>query len=175
MSTNQKSNTVGIAKGNTRKPAAKRKPAAAKKPVAKKLTPEQERDRKAKEKVAELLKDSPLSETKEELLELEEEPKGTEWLQEQLPLLTQQIEGLKTELKTEKEMNTVLTQKLEASGGGDGEVTKGVHMLFDELQANYVNMGKNQQTGAPNLIIAPTAFLNRLIQLFPFLAKKKKF
>lgn len=170
-------NTVGIAKGNARKAAAK-KPAT-RKPAAKKaappLTPEQERDLKAKEKVAELLKDSPLSESKEDLLVLDEDPKGSEWLQEQLPLLTQKIEGLQTELQTEQGKNAMLTKKLEDTGGGDGEVTKAVHMLFDELQTNYVKMGKNQQTGGPNLVIAPTAFLNRLIQLFPFLAKKKQF
>lgn len=169
MSTNQKNNTVGIAKGNTRKPAAK-------KPAPRKLTPAQERDLKAKQKVEELLKDSPLSGTKDDLLVLDdEEPKGTEWLQEQLPLLTQQIETLKTNLQTEKDKNTILTQKVEASGGGDGEVTKKVHMLFDEVQTNYLKMGRNPTTNAPNLVIAPTAFLNRLIQLFPFLAKKKQF
>ena len=171
-------NTVGIAKGNARKAAA-RKPATRKsaaKKLAAPLTPEQERDLKAKQKVEELLKDSSLSEPKDDLLVLEdEEPKGTEWLQEQLPLLTQQLEALKTELKTEQDKNAVLTKKLEDTGGGDGEVTKAVHMLFDELQTNYIKMGKNQTTGGPNLVIAPTAFLNRLIQLFPFLAKKKQF
>jgi len=171
-------NAVGIAKGKptTRKPAT-RKPVA-KKTAAPKLTPEQERDLKAKQKVEELLKNSPFTklDKKEDLLVLDEdqEPKGTEWLQEQLPLLIEQLQKLNTELTTEKQKNEVLTQKLQ-NAGGDGEATKAINMLFDELQTNHIKMGKNPSTGAPNLVIHPIAFLNRLIQLFPPLAKKKQF
>ena len=75
MSTTQRKNTVGIAKSGTKKATA-RKPAT-RKPAPKaapKLTPEQERDLKAKQKVQELLKDSPLADTKDELLVLDEVP-----------------------------------------------------------------------------------------------------
>ena len=111
MSTTQKKNTVGIAKTGLRKSIA-RKPAT-KKPVAKKATPKltavQERDIKAKQKVDELLKDSPLAEPKDDLLILEEEPKGVDWLEEQLLIHKNQ----KLDYEKLKEENQRLEERIE--------------------------------------------------------------
>ena len=178
---NTKKSLVRIAKTGAKKPTARkpatRKNVAAKKPVVK-LTPAQERDLKAKQKVDELLKDSTLISSEDDLLVLDEsngEPKGVEWLEEQVTLQGIEIERLRKELGVEKENNINLAAQVANGSGGDGEVTKKVNMLFDELQTNYLKMGKNPSTGAPNLIIAPTAFLNRMIQIFPFLTKRKQF
>lgn len=171
----EKKNTVKIAKGGTKKAAtarklAKRKPATrkpARKPVAKKLTPMQERDLKAKQKVEELLKDSTFTQPKEDdLIILDEEPKGIDWLQEQVALLSQQVETLKKDLAKAKTEN---------AKGDEGEIKKGIGVLFEELQTNYIKMGRNPNTGISNLVIPPVAFMNRLIMFFPFLGKLKRY
>lgn len=176
-----KKSPVKIAKSGAKKPTARKKPVArkkpaAKKPVAPKLTAEQERDQKARAKVDELLKDSTLTAPpKDDLLVLDEsndEPKGVEWLEEQVTLQGTEIERLRKELGIEKGKNT----KLPASGGAsDGELQKAVTTLFNELQTNYLKMGKNPSTGASNLVLPPVAFMNRMIMFFPFLKKNKQF
>ena len=180
-----KKKPVTIAKTGAKKPAKARKPAtkrkpAAKKPVAKKLTPAEERDQKAKATVKELLKDSPITTPpQDDLLILDEsdkEPKGVEWLEEQVTLQSTEIERLRVELATEKQNNVTLQEQV-AKGGGvsDSELQKNVTTIFNELQTNYLKMGRNQQTNQPNLVIPPAAFMNRLIMFFPFLKGLKRF
>lgn len=180
---------IGIAKGNgdtkktTRKPAAKkttRKPAAkkttAKKPAEPKLTPEQERDLKAKQRVEELLKDADLTPPNgdDNLLELvdendtetKEEPKGVEWLEEQIQILVDRNKVLEVE-----------NEQLKQSGGVDTQgVKESVVRLFDELQGNYLKMGPHPTI--PNrgsFVIYTPGFLNRMIKFFPFLEDFRRF
>ena len=161
---------VGLAKATAKKPTAKK--TAAKKPTAQEL-----RDKKAKETVDKLLEDSPIVtlDKKEELLELDEptkdEPKGVEWLEEQVTLLNQKNEALSAELGVVKAENQAL--KL-GGGSNDGEVQKIVVQLFDELQENYIKMGIDNR-GIGNFRIYTPGFLNRLIKFFPFLEKHKRY
>jgi hypothetical protein len=168
---------IGIAKGSgakrtTRKPAARktaRKPAA-KKPVENKLTAEQERDLKAKQKVEELLQDVDLSPKKEELLELVEdekqEPKGVEWLEEQLEILVKRNKELEAENQQLKESGVV----------PNDEVRDAVVRLFDELQGNYLKMGQHPTIpNRGNFTIFTPGFLTRMIKFFPFLNDYKKY
>lgn len=174
-----KKNVIGLAKSgaSTAKKPAARKPAA-KKPVVKELTPEEIRDQKAKETVSKLLADSPITtlEKKEVLLELDEtpdeEPKGVEWLEEQVALLSQKNEALAAEILVLKADN----QALMIGGGGsnDSEVAKVVVQLFNELQENHIKMGVNQE-GIGNFRIYCPGFLNRLIKFFPFLEEVKRY
>lgn len=177
-------NVVGLAKSTTKKPAA-RKTAAKKttrKPVAKKPepTPQEIRDKKAKETVSKLLEDSPITtlEKKDELLELDEtptpeEPKGVEWLEEQVTLLGQKNQYLTAELDVLKIEN----QQLKAGGSiskNDGDVKKVVVDLFNELQENYISMGVDNR-GVGNFRIYTPGFLNRMIKFFPFLNEHKRY
>jgi len=176
----KKDNLVALAKGTGRKSAA-----AAKKPVAKTVekpkTAEEERDLKAKAKVEELLHDVELTPQKEELLELDETPKeGQEWLEEQVSALTEANDAMKAELTLAKEDYRRIfeeNQKLKTGAGiqDEGVVKTNITKLFVELQDAFVAMGKNPNTGAPNLIIYPVAFLNKLLVFFPFLKEHKKF
>ena len=180
--TNQIKNVVGIAKGKPAKKSTARKPAArkstARKPAAKKpepvLSPEEQRDIKAKAKVTELLQDVDLSlDKKDELLELDEIPKvpivetqNVEWLEEQLVLQAEKIKSLELQLGE--------------NGGGtsivvDNKIKKAVIDLFDELQTNYLKMGVNPQSQIGNFRIYCPGFLNRLIKFFPFLEEFKKY
>ena len=174
-----KKDVIGLAKSGkvtAKKPAA-RKPAA-KKPVVKEPTAEELRDQKAKETVSKLLADSPITtlDKKEDLLELDEtptpeEPKGVEWLEEQVTLLNQQKEALSAELGVVQAENQAL--KL-GGGSNDGEVTKVVVQLFNELQENFVRMGVDNR-GMGNFRIYTPGFLNRMIKFFPFLEQHKRY
>ena len=55
-------------------------------------------------------------------------------------------------------------------GGG----LKYLYKLFNEIQDNYISM-YNPATGKSGLVIAPIAFMNRLIMFFPFLESEKKY
>ena len=177
----KKNDVVGLAKTTAKKPAA-RKPAAKKpaaKPVAKpEPTKEELRDQKAKETVSKLLADSPITklEKKDELLELDEvveEPKGLEWLEEQVTLLNQKNQDLSAELEVFKIEN----QQLRAGTGiskNDGDVKKVVIDLFNELQENFIRMGIDSQ-GMGNFRIYTPGVLNRMIKFFPFLEEVKRY
>jgi len=179
---------ISLAKsGNAtaKKPVAK-KPAARKKPVKKVepvLTREEIRDQKAKETVEKLLQDSPIVtlEKKDDLLELDEtptseEPKGVEWLEEQLTLLTEKNKALAAEIEVVKIENEQLRGGVMVQpSDGDGEVKATVVRLFDELQTQLINRGVHPQTGEPNFVINTVPFMNRLIVFFPFLASMKRF
>lgn len=180
-------NVVGLAKKTTakkpaaKKPAAKRKPAT-KKPAVKKPTAQELRDQKAKETVSKLLEDSPIEalQKKDDLLELDEtpkeEPKGVEWLEEQVTILGQKNEALAAE-------NQVLKADLQVLQSGnpnasvsknDGDVKKVVIDLFNELQENYIRMGVDNR-GMGNFRIYTPGFLNRMIKFFPFLNEHKRY
>jgi hypothetical protein len=165
--------------------------ATGKKPVVKKeekvtkklLTPEEERDLKAKETVNKLLSGADLTppkEKKDELLEVEPEVKGNEWLQEQVSLLSSENVVLRNDLDVAKDSYARIfaeNQRIKTGAGiaDEGVLKSQVIKLFHELQSNYINMGKDQYTGDPNFRIIPGAFLNRLIQFFPFLQQEKRF
>ena len=171
-----KKNLVGIAKNRKpRKPTIKETEQPKVKVEEKKeLSPEEERNLKAKAKVEELLHDSPivnLDKKKEEKIEEPEEvieaqePKGVEWLEEQVQILSEQNEALVAELEMAK-----------INGGGDStEVTRAVIALFDELQQNHIKLGVNPQTGVGNFRIYCPGFLNRMIKFFPFLEEYKRY
>ncbi len=177
----KKSNLVKLAKsdGETKKKITTVKKATK---VEKVLTPEEERDLKAKQKVNELLKDVDLMPKKEgeELLELDEgkENKSVEWLEEQLVALSDANAKLKSELDVAKGDYTKLFaefQKIKQGGDVvlsnndvDTPLKASIVKLFNEIQANHLALGRN-------FVIVPPAFLNRLIMFFPFLEGEKRF
>lgn len=181
-----KKDLIGLAKSGTAtaKKTTKKPVAAVKKPVFKAPTPEEVRDLKAKAKVEELLQDSPIVtlDKKEELLELDEvtkdEPKGVEWLEEQVTLLSEKNEALSSELTlTKNDYQKLLNdfQQVRSGGGSnDGEIQRGVLQLFNELQENHIKLGVNQE-GIGNFRIYCPGFLNRLIKFFPFLEEHKRY
>jgi len=170
MATTKKDkDVIGIAKSSksTRKPAARK---TTRKPATKKLTPEQERDLKAKQKVEELLEDVELTPKKDDLLEFVEEekqePKGVEWLEEQLEVLSKRNQELEAENQQLKEGGVVPSD----------EVKDAVVRLFDELQSNYLKMGPHPNIpNRGNFTIFTPGFLNRMIKFFPFLVDHKKY
>jgi len=191
-----KKDVIGLAKSGTatakkparkpamKKPATRRKPVA-KKPVVKEPTPEEIRDKKAKETVEKLLEDSPivtLEKPEEDLLVLDEEPipeepKGVEWLEEQVILLGEKNKALSAELEVVKIENDQLRGGFVAPPqptGDDGAVKAVVIQLFDELQSQLISRGMNETTGQPNFEIRPVGFINRLVSLFPFLEPMKR-
>lgn len=176
-----KKNVVNLAKSTPKKSAGSKstaKKTTAAKPAANKPEPTKEelRDQKAKETVSKLLEDSPLTtlDKKEELLELDEtpdEPKGVEWLEEQITLLSEKNKALAAELEVVKIEN----QQLRTTGNsGDGNVKNVVIQLFNELQENYIKMGVNHE-GIGNFRIYTPGFLNRMIKFFPFLEEVKRY
>lgn len=186
------SKLINLATG-TKKPVQK-EVVKKEKVVEKKLTPDEERDLKAKARVDELLNGAKLDITpkaKEDLLEIEGEAPAdagnSEWLQEQVALLTSENELLKIEndgLKKNYQKIFNENQQIKAGAGiqSDGDLKTGVLTIFHELQSNYIKMGFNQQPrqemvlqGEPNFRIHPAAFINRLIVFFPFLANEKRF
>lgn len=173
-----KKNVIDLAKSNKKTTKSAKKPTA-KKTVVKEPTPEELRDQKAKAKVNELLKDSPittLTKKDEDVLEFEEqtpdEPKGVEWLEEQITLLSVKNKELTTKMEEVKiDFEKILKENQELKTGsfsGDGHVKKQVIILFNELQENYIRMG-------PNFMVYFPAFLNRMIKFFPFLSEVKKY
>ena len=179
-------NLIKIAKGNSngKKPAVTAKKPVEKKVVENKLTADQERNLKAKQTVEKLLEkvdlDITSSKKDEELIELDSGPKsGVEWLEEQIGRLSEENSALKSELELSKaDYAKMFDDYRRLKGGGESVVLSnpdensalkvGVIKLFNEIQANYLAMGKN-------FVIVPPAFLNRLIMFFPFLQDEKKF
>jgi hypothetical protein len=179
-----KSNLMKLAKGTETKTKPQPKKTEAKKVVEKPLTPEQERDIKAKAKVDELLQHVDLipKTSQDDLLEVvpENEVKGTEWLEEQVSKLGEENEKLRAEAAIAKEDYAKLYQQVKggvvpAANSTDGLMKVKVTQLFNELQAAYFSMGMSPNTGEPNLIIYPVAFMNKLILFFPFLQNEKRF
>ena len=156
-------NLFKLAKGSVKTPE--------KEDVKPVLTPEEERDLKAKQKVKELLQDVPMTiAEKEELLEIESTPKKEgEWLEEQVNLLSEQVETLRNELAQSKEdYQKIFTEYQYVKNNDDSELKPIIIRLFNEIQDNHISMGRN-------FIIHPPSFLERLIMFFPFLAKEKRY
>ena len=180
---------ISLAKSGTKKPVIANKPEVVEqKPVVpeKPKTPEEVRNIKAKESVEKLLEGVSLTpnvkEEKEELLEIASDDKknGLEWLQEQVDALATENGILRTEAQYAKEDYRKIfdeNQRLKNGVGiqDDGMLKMTVVKVFNELQSNYISMGHNPMTGAPNFVINPPAFMNRLILFFPFLQDEKKF
>jgi hypothetical protein len=165
------------AKKTTRKPAAKKK-VATKKVVAPVLTPAEERDLKAKAMVENLLDDVQLTPNKEDAFVLDEtpetpeEPKGVEWLEEQISLISQDNQRLKAE------NDVLLNENQQFRAGGnpvDDGVKNNVVSLFDELQQNHIKMGITPGSKVGNFRIYCPGFLDRMIVFFPFLNDFKKY
>lgn len=186
--TAKSSNLVKLATGGKKTTPVKKEE---KKEVVKEkvLSPTEQRDLKAKEVVKELLDDVNLDisgknkKADDDVLVLEQEPKGSEWLQEQVSLLASENQNLRNDLQVAKADYTRIfneLQRFKGGGGGasDEELKRGVLTIFHEIQSNYMkNPGFTTQptVGTPNFVIVPVAFLNRMIQFFPFLAKEKRF
>jgi len=187
----KKDNLVNLAKSAEKKPKAPivKKEKKEDKTPEKVLTPEEERNLKTKAKVDELLDGvvlTPKTEgEKEELLEVDDdEPKSTEWLEEQCTKLSEENERIKSELLLANEdYKKIFVQYQQLKNGGiqetvttnDDALQIKVVQLFNELQAQYLSMGTNPMTGQPNFIIFPIGFMNRLIMFFPFLEQHKRF
>ena len=118
-------------------------------------------------------------EKKAELLEVaenEDQPKSTDWLEEQVSKLSEENERLKSENVLAKDDYAKLFEAFQEQRNGvtldtsnsDGQLQAKVVQLFDEIQAQYLSLGNN-------LIIYPVAFMNRLIRFFPFLEDHKRF
>lgn len=174
-----KRNAITLAKKSTKKSTVK-KPTTRKKPVEKTLSVEEQRDLKAKETVQKLLEDSPIItlDKKEELLELDEtpieEPKGIDWLEEQLKLVSEKNELLVSENERLVIENQQLREGTFVSNESDDVMLKVVE-LFDELQSNHIKLGTDPKTGIGNFRIYCPGFLNRMIKFFPFLNENKKY
>jgi hypothetical protein len=111
-----------------------------------------------------------------------EEKEASTWLQEQVALLSEESELLRSEIRALQAENDGLRNNYGGvhenglnSENNDNRVASSVINLFNELQNNLISMGVNQQTGKPNLFIAPVEFLKRMIMYFPFLDNEKKF
>ena len=177
----KKDNLVKLAKGNKETPIAPAVKEEVKVPE-KVLTPEEERDLKTKAKVDELLDGVKLTlepEKKDDLLEVieDDEPKGVEWLEEQMTRLTEENEKLKSEAALAKEDYSHLFTSFQELKNGvvlapnmdtDTLLKTKLVQLFNELQANHLAIGHN-------FVIVPVAFMNRLILFFPFLEEHKRF
>ena len=150
--------------------------------------PKEERDLKAKQRVDDLLKDVPLTinelNSKNDNSGLSGSSNKTpeltsEWLEEQVGLLSTDVETLRSELgKAKADYKKIFDENQQLRGGAnvnDSVIKSKIVELFNELQGNYMSMGKNPINGAPNFIISPAAFMNRMILFFPFLQGEKKF
>jgi hypothetical protein len=181
----KKDNLVKLAKGKKETPVAPVVKKEEVKALEKVLTPEEERDLKTKAKVDELLDGVKLTlepeVKKDDLLEVvedDDEPKGVEWLEEQMSRLTEENEKLKAEANLAKEDYSKLFIAFQQQKNGvvlndspnasDTLLKTKIVQLFNEIQANHLALGHN-------FIIVPVAFLNRLILFFPFLDDQKRF
>jgi len=172
-----KKKLIILAKGGNKKVATAKKPVE--KMEEKKLTPTEERDLKAKQKVEELLQDVSMSPMKEEetLIELDE-PKGTEWLSEQVSALTAENEVLKGELLAAKnDYKKVFEENQKIRSGNSNNlvnetITQNILILFNELQNN--KLGHNPERTIWTIVNVDHV-LKQMLSLFPFTANYKKF
>lgn len=173
----KKSNLSRVAKKST----STAKNAKTKKTTTTRTKPKVEnKDELAKKKVNELLSDLPIDPKKrDDLLELDDtsevtvDKQSVEWLQEQLSKLAEENEKYKKETEEAKSNYKKLLENYQKIKEGknivtDDDLKQNVSTIFNELQTNYLKFGKN-------FIIAPVAFMNRMIMYFPFLKKQKKY
>lgn len=143
------------------------------------ITPEIEREIKAKETVEKLLEGVDLIPKKEgDTIEIEATNKeGKEWLEEQVGLLSEQVEQLRTELAQSKEDYTKIYQELQKNKSNPNNllnetIHQNILILFNELQANLI--GKNPEK-TPHDIVNIEYLLKQMLQLFPFTEQYRKF
>jgi len=164
-----KKSLVSLAKGSDKKAPAKK---IEKKEPEKVLTPAEERDLKAKAKVEELLEGVELTPKKEDLLEIDSTPKeGTEWLEEQVGLLNEQVESLKAELEVSKADYQRLFAEMQNKGGNE-VANQHILAIFSELQNNM--LGQNQER-TPWKTVNIDYLLKQMLTRFPVTQKIKKF
>lgn len=174
----ENSKLLNLAKGGNKKAPPAKKTVVKK--IEKVITPEEQRDLKAKAKVKELLEGVNLTSSEkqpDDLIEItKEEQHGSDWLQEQVSALSSENELLKVDLITAKnDYQKLLSTKQGVSTQDDGTLKTGVLTIFHEIQSKYLQNPGNTQYGTPNFVIVPPAFLNRMIMYFPFLQQEKKF
>lgn len=177
-----KKNVINLAKKKSDTSAQKNSKTASKKNESSLIELENDRDVMVKKKVEELLSDIDLTnKQKEEVNRIGyEHEEGIQWLKEQMSELSKTNDDLRKELGESKEEYKKLYEKYNTSAKNvtidneDSGVKNTVIKLFNEIQTNYINMGKDSKTGRSNLIIPPLAFMNRMVTFFPFLNKYKK-
>ncbi|MFW6219437.1 MAG: hypothetical protein ACOC33_01085 [bacterium] len=174
----KKSNLTSIAKkGNTN---TKRGRPSTKSEVNEPLN---DKDAKAKKTVDDLLKDIDLSpKQKEEVTKEFKKIEGTDWLEEQVSVLTEKNEKLEKEASEAKHNYKKLYEQYETLKSGnvkksgemipDSELTNGIKTLFDDLQKNM--LGLNQQR-ARYTDAKISVLLKKFLEQFPFLREIKKF
>ena len=115
-------------------------------------------------------------EKKDDLLVLDEETpvagdsNDVEWLQEQVAVLSEANEQLRSDLEAAS-----IGAPAPGAGGNEGALKQSVVALFNELQENHLKLGTNPQTGVGNFRIYCPGFLNRMMVFFPFLREHKKY
>jgi hypothetical protein len=176
----EKKNLASLSKGTKTTGKTTKKTSTGTKKTTRKTTTQKnnekvvsDRELKAKETVSKLLDEVPLMNKKEDKkMDNSEVKKGTEWLEEQLQVLTEKNEVLEkeaVEAKTNYKKIFDDFQKLKQSKAGESNPEKEkVLQLFNELQDNYKKMGQNFRVYFP-------AFLNRMVMFFPFLSNHKKY
>lgn len=160
----ERKNIVKLAKGGGKKPTP------AKKPAEKKLTPAEERDIKAKEKVKQLLQDVPLvpKEKDEVILEIDENPDGeknVDWLGEQVATLTAENESLKIEIDVAKVDYKKIFDELQRIKSGAAVVAdERIFPIFNELQNEYLRYPAEVRNQTQ---VNVKYLLDKFIQIFP--------
>lgn len=143
----------------------------------KQLTPAEERDVKAKQKVEELLSDVNLTPKKDDdVLEFDDsKPQDVEWLSEQVTALTSENELLRSEVEVAKNDYRKIfdeNQKLRANVNIPHVSNDGVLTLFNELQGNYL---KYPQQTRNSTTVFVRYMLDRMLDLFPETKKIRRF
>jgi hypothetical protein len=170
------------------KPTEKQQTTVKQKPVVKPveekvLTPEEERDLKAKQMVEELLSDVEFLPKSEEIVAVEKtvveaktSGEGVEWLEEQVNLLTEENSALKIQLQQAKDDYSRLfnqyREKSENSEMFSKTPENNIMLLFDEFQNNY--LGRNAENQRYDFIYMDK-LLRKMLSVFPFLDKYRRF
>ncbi|MFA5366408.1 MAG: hypothetical protein WC333_00595 [Dehalococcoidia bacterium] len=150
------------------------------------LTPEEERDLKAKQMANTLLQEVRLpkigEQANDDLLEVDDRPNtmSTDWLTEQMTLLTEENERLRKEAEVAKEDYAKIFREYQQMKTNAGIVDENALKIkvveyFDELQNYFISKGYNLNSGNGNLIVKFPAFLEKIVSFFPFLANKRKY
>jgi len=143
--------------------------------MAKRIT---NKDKEAKEKVANLLKDSKVltkEEPKKDKLKEASDKHNTDWLQDQLDALTKENEELLSKVETlqndyEKLFNDFTALKNSpAVPAGSEELQNGIMGIFKDLENNYLgnNIQRTRYTDAKIKVL-----LDKFVSTFKFLQHK---
>jgi len=179
-----KKSLVNLAKSNPT-PAINKKTSEPKKIVVveKSLTPEEERDLKAKQKVEELLQDVDTALTLNNggasVVAINEpdntkDVTGIEWLQEQVAALSEETEQLRGELAQSRDDYTrIFDQYHNQDSSMLNETTKqNVLIMFHELQNNFIGNNPERTAWREAQI---EYLLKQMISLFPFTENYRRF